>query len=47
MTEHTIRIESTRTALPAAPMAMPEQVLERPRQPSFWRVLFMPWLAWK
>ena len=35
------------SGLPVAPMAMPEQVLERRRSPGALRMFLLPWLASK
>ncbi len=47
MIEYDIHTEPTARALPASPMAMPEQVLERRSGVPLWRLVFLPWLAWK
>lgn len=51
MTAGTDPVNKTRNRdanrLPAAPMAMPEQVLERRDGYRAFRLLIMPWLAWK
>lgn len=52
MNVHPERAASNRSlvetgALPFAPMAMPQQRLQRRREWRLLRLLFMPWLVWK
>lgn len=47
MIDQTVRHDHARPALPIAPMAMPDQQLERARATPIWRVVMMPWLVWK
>ena len=47
ISQETVSMHSERNALPAAPMAMPDQQLERARPVPLWRVLILPWLVWK